>query len=460
MRKRMIFKVLLIAFALVLAFTMVYAKGNSGDDKAPDAGKMSEDKAPEPVELVFWWWGEQEAVGLTGWLDETVALFEKEYPHITVETVLQATENVIDDFTTASAAGTPPDLQYLWNGIYHQENVWLGYVEPLNDWIPEDELKHMFASDLSFYQGKQYRAGWYLIPMVWIYSKKLFKEAGVPESLTPPKTWDDLIQVCDILKGAGIIPIGAGFKDGFWGEWYTGHGLVQQEDAVSDTTKLLIGEHKWSDPRWNEHWVRLEELITAGYFNDDANSLDLYQGIELIHTGKAAMGQSIGTLVPAAEEAHGKENIGVMKYPTFGIGKLADLPIIDVQGVGISSQSEHKAEAALFIRFMHRPDRLTALYEDVHIFPANDTWDGTSVIKDNPNNLQMWKWFTGKNTAYIPNMIAWTFDAEVMYITPQMMIAGTATADDTAKLSMEVIARWREENPDLLESHKNWAGVE
>ena len=47
-----------------------------------------------------------------------------------------------------------------------------------------------------------------------------------------------------------------------------------------------------------------------------------------------------------------------------------------------------------------------------------------------------------------------------MYITPQQMIAGAATADDTAKLSMEVIARWREENPDLLESHKKWAGVE
>ena len=28
------------------------------------------------------------------------------------------------------------------------------------------------------------------------------------------------------------------------------------------------------------------------------------------------------------------------------------------------------------------------------------------------------------------------------------------------KLAEEVMARWREENPDLLESHKKWAGVE
>jgi hypothetical protein len=72
----------------------------------------------------------------------------------------------------------------------------------------------------------------------------------------------------------------------------------------------------------------------------------------------------------------------------------------------------------------------------------------------------MWKWFTGKNTAYIPNMITWAFDSEVMYIAPQKMMSETATAKDIAKLAEEVMARWREENPDLLESHKKWAGLE
>jgi ABC-type glycerol-3-phosphate transport system substrate-binding protein len=443
-----------VVLALIVLFSFTLSFAGGGKEKEPGAAE----KAPESVELVFWWWGEQEATGLENWLNQTVEMFEAEYPHITVETVLQATENVINDFTTASAAGTPPDLQYLWNGIYHQENVWLGYIEPLDDLIPADELKHMYASELSNYQGKQYRAGWYMIPMVLIYNKKLFKEAGVPAGMTPPKTWDDLIEVCEILKGAGITPMGAGFQDGFWGEWYTGHTLVQQEDVVSDTTRLLIGDYKWTNPRWHEHWRRLEKLIRAGYFNDDANSLGLYPGIEVIHAGKAAMGLSIGTYVPTAEEALGQENVGVMKFPTFGTGKLADLPIMDVQGVGISSQSKHKKEAAEFIRFMHRPDRLTAIWEMVSIFPANDTWDGDNYIKD-PNNLEMWGWFTGKNTAYIPNMIAWEFDSEVMYIAPQLMLTGTTT-DDIAQLAKEVMARWREENPDLLESHKKWAGVE
>ncbi len=455
-------KGVLILISLLLVLSLSVFAGGKQEAEEPAAGE-TETAAPakeKPVEIVFWWWGEQEAVGLEGWLEETVALFEKENPNIKVETVLQATENVINDFTTASAAGTPPDLQYLWNGIYHMENVWLGYIEPLDDWIPADELSNMWASDLSFYEGKQYRAGWYLLPMGMMYNKKLFKEAGIPASMTPPKTWDDMLAVCETFKNKGITPISGGFKDGFWGEWFTGFGLVQNEDAITDTTKLVIGEYDWTNPRWYEHWVRLEELIDKGYFNEDANSLELYQGIELLFRGEAAMTQSILTLVPEAEKNLGRENVGIMSWPVWGKGALAGKPVIDVQGVGISSKSKHKREAADFIRFMHRPDRSSALWEEVHVFPANRSWDGSKFIAaDDPNSLEQWKWFTGENTGYIPNMIAWAFDSEIMYTAPQILMAGKTTAKEIAANAVDVMARWREENPDLLESHKKWAGV-
>jgi raffinose/stachyose/melibiose transport system substrate-binding protein len=443
-------KGLLILISLLLVLSLPVFAG--GEQEAAD---------DKPVELVFWWWGEQEATGLEGWLAETVELFEKENPNITVETVLQATDNVISDFATASAAGTPPDLQYLWNGVYHQENVWLGYIEPLDDWIPADELSQMWASDLSFYEGKQYRAGWYLLPMGMMYNKKIFADANIPADMTPPKTYEDFIKVSDMLLAKGITPLSGGFKDGFWGEWYTGFGLVQNEDNVSDTTKLIIGEYDWTNPRWHEHWTKLEDMIGRGYFNDDANSLELYPGIEVFYRGEAAMTQSILTLVPTAEENLGRENVGIMNWPSWGIGDLAGKPVIDVQGVGISSKSKHKQEAADFIRFMHRPDRSTALWEQVHVFPANKGWDGANFIAaDDPNNLEQWEWFTGENTGYVCNMIAWAFDEGVMYTAPQWLMSGEKTAAEIAAYGQNVITRWREENPDLLEGHKKWAGVE
>lgn len=449
--KKMIF---IVCIWLLLLGVFAFAKGGQETEKSGKEAATASVKQ-EPVNLVFWWWGEQEAPGLEAWLKETVDLFQKANPGITVETVLQATDNVVDDFMTASAAGTPPDLQYLWNGIYHQENVWRGYLEPLENLIPKEQLSKMYATDLSFYQGKQYRAGWYLLPFGMMYNKKIFKEAGVPAEMMPPKTFDDFMKASEIIKNKGIIPMSAGFKDGFWGEQYTGHGLVQNEDDVSDTTRLVLGEYKWTDPRWHEHWTRLEQYIKAGYINADANSLEFYQGIELFNTGKAAMTLAVLSLVPPAEKALGLENVGIMTWPVWGKGKLAGLPIIEVQGLGISSKSKHKKEAARFIMFMHTSERLTAMYKTANVFPADLNWDGAKYIQD-PNSKEQWEWFTGKNTAYICGMICWDFDSEVMYPAPQMLISGTKNAEEIAVMAEEVMARWREENPDLVESHIKW----
>ena len=39
-------------------------------------------------------------------------------------------------------------------------------------------------------------------------------------------------------------------------------------------------------------------------------------------------------------------------------------------------------------------------------------------------------------------------------------MAGETNAAEIAANADDVMARWREENPDLLESHKKWAGVD
>ena len=78
----------------------------------------------KPVELVMWWWDEQEFAGLQGWLDETIVIFQEEHPNVTVAATSQTTENVFSDFPTAAAAGNPPDLQFMWNGVYSMDWAW------------------------------------------------------------------------------------------------------------------------------------------------------------------------------------------------------------------------------------------------------------------------------------------------------------------------------------------------
>ena len=125
--------------------------------------------------LEMWWWGEQELPGLQAFLDESVAA----YKDATVNTMLQDTAVVISQFQTAAAAGKAPDIQYLWNGIYHMESVWLGYLRGLNGLVDAEVLEASNPTLLSRFGGDVYRVGWYPIPMLWYYNKELFDQAGL-----------------------------------------------------------------------------------------------------------------------------------------------------------------------------------------------------------------------------------------------------------------------------------------
>jgi raffinose/stachyose/melibiose transport system substrate-binding protein len=247
-------------------------------------------------ELEMWWWGEQEAPGLKDWLDESIDQYGKKSGN-TIKTTLQDTTDVVAGFQRAAAAQNAPDIAFLWNGIYHMESVWQGYLEPLNGLIPEDLLKSSNATTLSIFEGKQYRLGWYAVPLLWVYNKQMFDQVGL-DADAPPQTWDDFLAACDRLKGEGITPVTGGLKDGPWGEWWMGQGLSQNLQSPADAISLFIGDLNWTDPQYYEQWSRLEEVWKAGYINKDINSIDLYPGIDLFGAGKGAMTLIAGPLVP------------------------------------------------------------------------------------------------------------------------------------------------------------------
>ena len=157
------------------------------------------------VTLDWWWWGEQELPGLQKVVDGAIAA----YKDATVKPMLQDTAVVISQFQTAAAAGNAPDIQYLWNGIYHMESVWFGYLKGLKELIKPEILTASNPTKLSNFGGDTWRVGWYPLPMLWIYNKKLFEQAKLDPN-APPKTWDELLAACEALKTAGVEPLGGG----------------------------------------------------------------------------------------------------------------------------------------------------------------------------------------------------------------------------------------------------------
>ena len=70
------------------------------------------------------------------WLAQTVKLYEKKHPNVTIKTVLQTTDGLMPAFKAAAAAKKGPDIQYFWGGIWSLDDAWAGNTKPVSDYIP------------------------------------------------------------------------------------------------------------------------------------------------------------------------------------------------------------------------------------------------------------------------------------------------------------------------------------
>jgi raffinose/stachyose/melibiose transport system substrate-binding protein len=406
-----------------------------------------------PKKLVMWWWGEQEFTGLTGWLNDTIAIFEKEHPDVKVEATLQATENVFSDFPTASAAGNAPDLQYMWNGVYCMDWAWQGFVEPLNNYFTKQELDRMFSIPLTSYDGKAYRAGWYAFAFGWAYNKNVLKAAGVSASQLPPKTFDDWLKVCEKVKAAGYVPLALGSKDKLLGDWMQAIFLYQQLDNYADVVKLSTGGMRWDDPASYLHWEKVKLLWDKGYINSDVNSLDLYQAQDMVPKGKAAFTIAVGSIIPAMEKEVGEGNIGYMATPVWGKGKLKGAPNMDIQGIGISSKSKNKQLAADFIRTMHRKDRMSLLYTKLGGFPASKDFDASQIKGE--VNKQMWSMIQN-GIVYISDVIPYAITDGAANVGIQKLFAGEWQPKQIGAEAQRILEDWKGQNPDMVQKYQKW----
>jgi len=402
----------------------------------------------------MWWWGEQEATGITRWLDDTIAKFRTE-TGVSITPTLMDTDNVIPQFTTAAAAGNVPDIQFFFNGIYHIENAWLGYVSPLNDLLPVDLLKRCGATRLSSSGGKQFRVGFYANGFGVAYNKELFERAKL-DAEKPPATWDQFLDACDRLKSAGVTPIGGGVKDGYFGEWYLVNALTQQLDSPAEALNLFTGGLDWREPKYHEHWVRLEELFKKGFINNDITSLELYQGTQLYDTGKAAMCLNTTAALPASQKNLGKEKVGYFVLPVFGKGKMAGVPISDTQGFGIPAKAADPTHAARFLEFMHAPEQTKSMWSEGRQIPADESFDA-SAVEDPLLKTIVEKWIKGAHNVYIANLMPTMFWKDAMFVISQKILAGEMTGAQSAAKAHEITEKWKSQNPDMLEHYRAWA---
>jgi ABC-type glycerol-3-phosphate transport system substrate-binding protein len=221
------------------------------------------------------------------------------------------------------------------------------------------------------------------VQVFWVYNKDIFAKAGVQ----PPKTWNELISVCQKIQAAGYQPIAmAGDFDSFWSGamgWVSRIYADQATRSMINVYRAQPGDYNYdpdidgiwkydpTDPyndepsRVNVNWVRVFKAIVDGVYKPDSQGMRTiwenlakvfpeYAGgdsmfgtkdaMPLFYQGKAAMAMNGGWFLmqfknDMAKLAAGQEitsnNQAITGVAKFDIGTF-NMPTIE--GPGIESK--------------------------------------------------------------------------------------------------------------------------
>ena len=280
-----------------------------------------------------------------------------------------------------------------------------GYLQPLNQWISDDEIK-MFT-DAMITEGT-YKDQFYGAPMgnsstVLYYNKALLKEAGINidfDSVTPDNrlTWEQLI---DYSKQA-LDVLDPDHSKGIYGIEFQQVGRVYQmnilpnslggaqisEDGLS--VDGVIDTQPWMDAL-NFYQTQVNDgIFTRGIFADDTSSY-FQSGKILFYLGTTAL--------PAAFEKNGFEDWGFTYIPCFEGHEDEIRSACGSWTIGMNTYSVKQEAAAEFIKYLTLYDGADVYINASGMVPALDRQFTDELKKAKP--YMVMAEYEVKNTALV-----------------------------------------------------------
>lgn len=280
-----------------------------------------------------------------------------------------------------------------------------GYLQPLNQWISDDEIK-MFT-DAMITEGT-YKDQFYGAPMgnsstVLYYNKALLKEAGINidfDSVTPDNrlTWEQLI---DYSKQA-LDVLDPDHSKGIYGIEFQQVGRVYQmnilpnslggaqisEDGLS--VDGVIDTQPWMDAL-NFYQTQVNDgIFTRGISADDTSSY-FQSGKILFYLGTTAL--------PAAFEKNGFEDWGFTYIPCFEGHEDEIRSACGSWTIGMNTYSMKQEAAAEFIKYLTLYDGADVYINASGMVPALDRQFTDELKKAKP--YMVMAEYEVKNTALV-----------------------------------------------------------
>ncbi len=202
MRKSGVILLLIAMFATVLTACGGNNKNEESSSPAQSSGQASEGQKTETIKADFFY----DNPAWTDYLKEINPILLKnsnaELKAVPYNEPTSFQTAIRVGFTTDSAA----DIFKWWNGYQMKDLVDAGHLADMTEEWKEmvaDGVDPSMADTLTF-DGKTYGIPAGVHYWVMFYNKKIFEKNG----LQPPKTWDEFEKINETLKSNGITPFG------------------------------------------------------------------------------------------------------------------------------------------------------------------------------------------------------------------------------------------------------------
>ena len=337
--------------------------------------------------------------------DKMIKAFEAKNPDITIEATIFNYPEYIVDLETRVASNTLPDIIGLEPGALTQQ--YKAVLQPVQDLVVKNWGKNWKNSfypiglDQARLGNPSGDTNYYGLPVLvqtincW-YTIPVLRDAG----LKPPKTYDDLLKMRDVLKSKGIAVMLVGAGDG----WLRRDVYMQLIHNIAPGLiyKAEEGTVKFTAAPFVEAMRIWKKLFDDQIIQPGALGLSAYPGAqELIEAGRAAvfpMGawwmQMAGNPNPPPL-SKGFVGFAPMKFPDVtGKGSPDDLlGGIDVM-LGVTKSAKNvDATMKVFCDFI-KGDAAQQLVNTFNDIPAVKGLQPQDQYFETPNQRQVWKTLT------------------------------------------------------------------
>lgn len=277
-------KVMALALAGVLSFSMLTACGSKTDSASKESG---DEKVT--IRLLTRMAGTSTQVGI---YNDIINEFKSKHPEVTIIDDSQGDESAFNNIlTTDIASGTMANIFRIQGVANLSDYIDNGLLLDLQPYLDADkEWSGGFTEgSLSYYQVPGHE-GTYAIPMESgligvYYNEMLFKEAGIEKF---PETWEQLLDAIAKFKENGIIPIAMGAQSTYMAGHL--HDQIFYKWMGTEAAKLLGNrEMKWTDEGVVKTLQFEKDLIDAGAFDPSAAGITDNIALTQFQQGEAAM---------------------------------------------------------------------------------------------------------------------------------------------------------------------------